>query len=83
MVDLTWEVHCSNNLSLWVLFTMMWLYDDDDNVFVDDDNENDENDDDDDEMNDDIDNDDEVDGNDDEVDNNDINHLVLHLYNVA
>ena len=46
---------------------MMWLYDDDDNVFVDDDNDND----------------DEFDGNDDEVDNNDINHLVLHLYNVA
>ena len=48
-------------------FTMMWLYDDDDNVIVDDDNDND----------------DEVNGNDDEVDNNDINQLVLHLYNLA
>ena len=61
-----------NVIDLMIMtFTIMWLHD---NV---DDNDND-NDDDDDEMN-----DDENDGNDDEVDNNDINHLVLHLYNLA
>ena len=73
------KVDTINVIDLMIMtFTIMWLYDDDDNVVVDD-----ENDDDDDEMNDDIGNDDEADGNDDEVENNDINHLVLHLYNLA